>query len=202
MSETSLTAFLARVNGTRGHFQLESGHHGALWLDLDGLFASASRIAPFVTDLSSRVRRHNPEMICGPLLGGAFLAQLVAQELDLPFCFTERVMPANSMGLYRAQYVLPSVFRSRVPGRRIAIVDDVVSAGSALCATRSELASHGATVIVAGALLQLGDTGAGLLGRDGVPVEAVNRDDYMLWTPEQCPLCASMVPLTSPAAPV
>ncbi len=198
MSDTSLAAFLALVNGTRGHFLLESGHHGTLWLDLDELFTRASRIAPFVTDLAERIRPHDAEMICGPLLGGAFLAQLMAHELDLPFCFTERVMPAEPAGMYRAHYVLPSGFRSRVHGQRVAIVDDVVSAGSALRATRAELASHGAVVVVAGALLQLGDVGVGHLESVEVRVEAVARDDYTLWLPASCPLCASGIQLTGP----
>ena len=200
MSDTSLAAFLALVNGTRGHFLLESGHHGALWLDLDELFTSASRIAPFVTELASRLRPYDAEMICGPLLGGAFLSQLIAQALDLPFCFTERVMPAEPAGMYGAQYLLPSGFRSRVRGQRVAIVDDVVSAGSALRATRAELASHGATVVVGGALLQLGDVGARHLESAGVPVESVVRDDYTLWLPVSCPLCTSEIPLTGPAS--
>ncbi|MEO8621659.1 MAG: orotate phosphoribosyltransferase, partial [bacterium] len=93
MSETSTSAFLELVAGRRGHFQLESGHHGALWLDLDALFAVPARIDPFVTALANAIRPHNVDGVCGPLLGGAFLAQLVAQKLSAEFCFTERVMP-------------------------------------------------------------------------------------------------------------
>jgi orotate phosphoribosyltransferase len=199
MTDTSLEAFLSLVNGSHGHYLLESGHHGSLWLDLDGLFARSRRIAPFVEALSERLRRHEPEMICGPLLGGAFLAQLVAQQLDLSFCFTERVFPDAATGMYRWRYVLPTAFHSAVSRRRIAIVDDVISAGSSLRATLADLVSHEALVVVAGALLQLGDVGMAHLERSGVPVEAVTRDDYTLLLPESCPLCAANVPLTSPS---
>lgn len=44
-------AFLALARGRRGHFRLESGHHAALWLDLDGLFADWDAVAPFVRAL-------------------------------------------------------------------------------------------------------------------------------------------------------
>lgn len=197
---TSLAAFLSLVDGRRGHFQLESGHHGTLWLDLNGLFADAERIAPFVTELAEALRRHNVDMICGPLLGGAFLAQQVAQVLRVPFCFTERRMESDAAGLYPARYVLPRIFHDRVRAKRIAIVDDVVSAGSALRGTLAELVSHGAIVAGAGALLQLGDTGAALLAAEGVRVEAVARDEYALWSPGNCPLCESTVPLERPAS--
>jgi orotate phosphoribosyltransferase len=191
VSDVSTSAFLALVAGRRGHFQLESGHHGALWLDLDPLFADARRIEPFVAALADALGPYEVAAVCGPLLGGAFLAQLVARALSVEFCFTERVMPPESGALYQARYVLPPSFRSRVRGRRFAIVDDVMSAGSALRGTYAELQSHGAQPVVAGALLQLGDAGAQLFAQLGLPVEAVARDDYTLWLPAECPLCAA-----------
>src|SRR5258706_6918721 len=99
MSETDAAAFLELVSGREGHFHLESGHHSRLWLDLDALFADAHRIAPFVTALANALREYNVEIVCGPLLGGAFLAQLLAQTLAIEFCFTERVMPTQTQDL-------------------------------------------------------------------------------------------------------
>src|SRR2546430_17059629 len=116
MSETA-TAFLELVAGRRGHFQLESGHHGALWLDLDPLFAEPRRIQPFVDTLASALRRHDIAAVCGPLLGGAFLAPLVAPALAPEFCFTERVMPAEPGGLFSARSVLPTAVHEPLCGR-------------------------------------------------------------------------------------
>jgi orotate phosphoribosyltransferase len=138
--------------------------------------------------------------VCGPLLGGAFLAQLVAHALNVEFCFTERDTAVSSGGLYQARYRLPPASAARVPGKRVAIVDDVMSAGSALRATYSELQSHGATPVVVGALLVLGSAGVSFFEQQGVPVEAVARDDYELWLPGVCPLCAAGVPLKDMAA--
>jgi orotate phosphoribosyltransferase len=200
VSDTTTDAFLLLVGGRRGHFQLESGHHGGLWLDLDPLFAEPRRVAPFVDALATALRPHDVSAVCGPLLGGAFLAQLVAHALDVEFCFTQRVMPAESDGLYRARYVLPPAFAARVQGRRVAIVDDVMSAGSALRGTFTELRAHGAEPVVAGALLVLGAAGADFFAEQQVAVEAVARSTYALWTPAACPLCAAGAPLETPAA--
>ena len=200
MSETTPTTLLEMVAGRRGHFRLESGHHSGLWLDLDPLFAEPRRIAPFVAALTSALRPHAVSAVCGPLVGGAFLAQLVAHALDVEFCFTERVMPAERGGLYRARYRLPSAFGARLRGKRVAVVDDVMSAGSALRGTYAELQSHGATPVVAGALLVLGSTGARYFAEHGVTVEAVAREDYELWLPDDCPLCAAGLPIEDVAA--
>jgi orotate phosphoribosyltransferase len=193
-------AFLALVDGRRGHFRLESGHHGALWLDLDPLFAEPRRIAPFVDALADAVRPHAPDVICGPLLGGAFLAQRLAESLGADFAFTERRMPAAGDGLFRATYHLPPALARRVRGRRVAMVDDVMSAGSALRGTFAELRAHGAEPVAAGALLVLGTAGDLYFAAQGVPVTAAARSDYALWTPAECPLCAAGVPLEDVAA--
>lgn len=195
MSETDTAAFLELVSGRRGHFRLESGHHGGLWLDLDPLFADTRRIAPFVAALADSLWRYEVDAVCGPLLGGAFLAQLVAHRLGTEFFFTERVAPPDGDGLYQVRYILPRALAGRVRGKRVAIVDDVMSAGSALRGTHAELRSHGATVVAAGALLVLGTAGAAYFAGEGIAVEAGARDEYPLWLPESCPLCAAGVPL-------
>jgi orotate phosphoribosyltransferase len=133
--------------------------------------------------------------VCGPLLGGAFLAQRVADALGAAFCFTERVLPADASGLYAARYRLPHALAARVRGRRIALVDDVMSAGSALRGTYAELRAHGARPVAAGALLVLGSAGSSFFASEGIPVEAAARDEYELWTPAECPLCATGVPV-------
>src|SRR5204862_7100426 len=103
-------------------------------------------------------------------------------------------------GLYRARYSLPSALTHRVHGHRVAVVDDVMSAGSALRATYAELCDRGAVPVVAGALLVLGKKGAEFFAAREVAVEAVARDDYDLWLPTECPHCAAGVPLEDPTA--
>jgi orotate phosphoribosyltransferase len=195
MTEATATSFLESIAGRRGHFQLESGYHSELWFELDALFADSKRIAPFVAQLADAIRPHKVDWVCGPLLGGAFLAQLVAQALGVEFCFTQRVMPANSSGLYQASYRLPQVFAARVREKRIAIVDDIMSAGSALRGTYSELLTHGAIPVVAGALMVLGETGATYFAEQEIAVEAVVRHSYSLWLPAECPHCSAGMPL-------
>ena len=191
-------ALLELVAGRRGHFLLESGYHGRLWLDLDPLFADARRVAPFVSALADAIRPNHVSAVCGPLVGGAFLAQLVAQSLGVEFWFATRELDAETAGLFRARYALPPALAARARGRRVAMVDDVMSAGSSLRATFAALRAHGAEPVVAGALLVLGTTGERHFAEVGVPIVSVARDDYELWAPAECPLCSIGVPLDAP----
>lgn len=188
-AEADRNDFLALVSARRGHFLLESGYHGALWLELGGLFSDPGRVQPFIERLADAMGRHHVDLVCGPLQGGAELAQHVAGILGADFAFTERA-PQSGAGLFTARYRLPSAFVEHVRGKRIALIDDVMSAGSSLRATHTELLDHGAIPVVAGALLVLGTRGQEFFAERGIPVEAVVRDSYDVWAPESCPMCA------------
>ena len=82
--------FLRLLSARRGHFALESGHHGNLWLDLDSLFLRPAALLPFARELARRLAAHRVEAIVGPLVGGAFVAQAIAAELDVRFAFAGR----------------------------------------------------------------------------------------------------------------
>lgn len=188
-------AILGLVTSREGHFRLESGHHGRLWLDLDGLFVEPARVAPLVDRLARLLRAYEPTAVCGPLLGGAFLAQALSAALQLEFLFTERVTSQLSGGSYRAEYRLPKGLRDRVRGKRVAVVDDVISAGSATRGTHAALKAHGARTAVVAALLVFGSTAARFFEQEGVPVTSVAQRPYELWLPEACPLCVARLPL-------
>ncbi len=191
MQSELLTLIAARD----GHFRLESGHHGNLWLDLDPLFVRPGRLRRFVAGLADRLARHGVEAVCGPLTGGAFLAQAVAAALDVEFYYTERVVSAQRDSLYAVTYRLPGGLREQVRGKSVAIVDDVINAGSALRGTVAELRASGARPAAAGALLVLGSAAADWCAVQGLPLEAIAALENEIWAPAECPLCMAGVPL-------
>jgi orotate phosphoribosyltransferase len=183
------------VAGRRGHFRTESGYHSALWFDLDALFAASDRVWPFVDALSDLLRPYKPNVICGPLRGGAFLAQQIAEMTDSEFWYTERVGNEGEGGLFEARYQLPAAFTNRIEGARVAIVDDVMSAGSSLRATDADLRAKGLKVVAVGALLSLGTVGSSYFTDRNIPVKAVASDRFDMWLPADCPHCSAGVPL-------
>ncbi|MFO0811279.1 MAG: phosphoribosyltransferase family protein [Gemmataceae bacterium] len=180
-----------------GHFRFESGHHGNLWLDLDGLFRRSRRLRPFAEALASKLARHTVAVVCGPLVGGAFLAQTVADILDIEFCHAEPFVPDEREALYPVQYRLPVSIRSDVRGKAVAVVDDVVNAGSAVRGAYTALDECGARVVAIGALVVLGTVAPVHFAERGVPLERLADWPNDLWDPTACPLCAAGVPLAN-----
>jgi orotate phosphoribosyltransferase len=81
----------------------------------------------------------------------------------------------------------------------VVLVDDVVSAGSAIRASHLELGEAGAQTVAGGTLLLLGELASEHFGRLGLPIEAVIRDGYDSWEGSRCPLCAAGVPVEDPS---
>lgn len=191
---------LELIDARRGHVLLESGHHSELWLDLDTLLLRPARVMPFVRDLAEMLAQAaHPDAICGPLLGGGLIASAVATLLDLELYIAEPVVPSDGGGgLFRARYAVRGATRPRLRGRRIALVDDVVNAGSATRATVSDLRSAGADVVAVGALLVLGTAAADYAEQEGIALVRVAAMANRIWRPTACPLCESGEALEDP----
>jgi len=182
---------LQSVTALRGHFRYESGHHGDLWLDLEGLFVDARRTRGWVAALAGRVMACRPEFICGPLLGGAFVAHLLAAEIGAGFVFAERF--ASAAGPVR--YLIPASLRGLLSGKRVLLVDDAVNAGSALLSTLADLLNCGAELAGFASLLTLGEAAGQIARQQQVPFFTLVSLERGMWIPEECPLCRSGVPL-------
>jgi orotate phosphoribosyltransferase len=192
---------LSLLSAQRGHFRHESGFHGDLWLDLDRLILRPARLAPLSRELAARLRPTGVEAIVGPLTGGAFIALTIAAELDLLFCASEPRAGDAGEALYSVSYRIPPSLAPLLAGKRVAVVDDVINAGSALRGTFAALVEAGARPVVAAALLVLGERIEPFLAENHLDLIALARLPSPLWEPKHCPLCARAVPF-GPSHPV
>ena len=175
---------------TRGHFRYESGHHGDLWLDLDTLLVDARAVQGWAAALAQQVAACRPEVVCGPLIGGAFVAQALAASIGADFVFAERRLVEGGVA-----YRIPDGLRARLAGRRVVLADDAVNAGSALLATLEDARRCGAELAGFASLITLGDAAATLAARHRVPFAHLVALERSLWPAQACPLCAKGVPL-------
>ena len=184
------TLLEAALKTPSGHFVYESGHHGDLWVDLLRLSSRAPLLRACASELARLARPQAPELLCGPLVGGAFLAQFTASELGLPAVLAEKVVEDDM------RYRVPPSLRSLVAGKRVLLVDDAINAGAAGRSTARDLKEAGARVVAVGTLLAMGDGGERLAAELGVPLHALARRERNLWRPDDCPLCARGLPLS------
>jgi orotate phosphoribosyltransferase len=182
----------------RGHFRLESGHHGELWLELERLCLHPGQVRPFATELARQLASLRVEAVCGPLNEGSFVALMVAEAMGVEFTYAERVPAPGRPGLFPVDYRVPAPLHPFLRGRRVAIVNDVINAGSAVRGAFADLQAIGAVPVALASLVVLGDSAARLADGWGLPLVTLSRQANPLWEPSACPLCAAGVPLQNP----
>jgi orotate phosphoribosyltransferase len=105
--------------------------------------------------------------------------------------------------LYPVEYRIPAgvTHSTRITGKAIAVVDDAISAGSAVRDTLASLESYGARPVAIGALLVLGHQAEQFCMQRGLELEYVAQLPYEVWLPAECPLCSSGLVLEDMGAP-
>lgn len=186
--------FFSLVTARRGHFLYESGYHSDLWLDLETLCRQPLVVQRYAAELAAKITTMRPEVICGPLIEGAIVAFAVAFDLGCEFAYTMRLADPSRSGMFPVRYELPQVLCPIVCGKRVVIVNDVISAGSAVRGTADSLNAAGATVAGVAALAVLGNKFAAYASERHLALEALLQlPENNLWEPGNCPLCASSV---------
>ena len=178
---------------------MESGYHSERWFELDRVLAQRERLQPFVSALAQRIAAHQIDAVCGPMTGGALLAEQIASEIGTDYLFTERFAPppTEATDFFPVRYTLPADQRERVRGKRVAIVDDAISAGSAVRGTHADLLACGAQPVALGALFIFGGAAAKFAIEHSLAHEGIALMSFGMWKPAECPLCRAGVALES-----
>lgn len=178
-------AFEAAGAILQGHFVYTSGRHGSQYLEKFRLLEDPRA----TTELGGMIARHftalRPEVVAGPTLGGVILAYEVARQLGAKAIYLERGEAGGRV--LRRGFAIGE-------NRRVLLVDDVVTTGGSLAESTDCIRQAGGTVIGIGVLA---DRTAGRTSL-GVPFFACATLDFASYAPQQCPLCASGVPLEAP----
>jgi orotate phosphoribosyltransferase len=183
-----------------GHFDLGTGYHGDVWLDLDALFLRPAVLRPHVRVLADRLREHRVDAVCGPMEGGAFLAYALAELMEVAFLPAYRAPASEAGAVTEFRLAWTGGAGEGIGGWRVAIADDAVNAGTAVRACARELSDQGAVPVAVAALLAVGPANETMAAAPSVPFYAVDAVQSSAWLPANCPLCADAVPLTDPAS--
>jgi orotate phosphoribosyltransferase len=191
------SSFVELLSVKKGHFLLESGMHGDVWFDLEPVFVHPHLLEPFIDGLATVLSHFDIDALCGAFVGGAFIAYPIARRMELNFFYTERAI-RNENGVQTVSYRLPAALSSAVTNRKIAVIDDVINAGSAVTKTSDELRSFGGIPVVMASILTVGGHSPKRLSKAYPPVVSLEHLESMLWEPQGCPLCKSGVSLVDP----
>jgi orotate phosphoribosyltransferase len=113
----------------------------------------------------------------------------------VPFSYSEPVRDHRTAGLFPVSYPIPKSLQAELKGQRVAIINDVINAGSAVRGTLTALKQCGAQPVAIATLAVYGEAASELAQQHGVALETLATFSSRIWEPSACPLCAKGVPV-------
>jgi orotate phosphoribosyltransferase len=198
MSDSDVLATLAAVGAliTGDHLVYTSGRHGSSYVNKDALYPHTAATSAVCARIAERFADAGAEVVAGPTVGGVIMAQWTARHLSE---LTGREVLAVYAEEEQADGVRRRVFRrgydGLLAGRRVLVVEDILTTGGSARMVVEAVAAAGGTVVGVGALCNRGGVTAGAIGAPllfslaEVPLES--------FAPEECPLCRAGLPINT-----
>jgi orotate phosphoribosyltransferase len=193
---------ILRQNGVilEGHFVLKAGHHSGKYINKDEVYTDALAISGLCIDLALPFRddKRAPdqlvETVIGPAIGGVVLSHGAAHFLCLDGRRVRSVF-ADKDEDDDDRFIIKRGYDKHIIGRRVLVVEDIITTGSSVRGTIDAVRNFGGTVLGVAALCNRGRITAEMLD---VPklVQLVTMD-LETWDPADCLLCKTGVPINT-----
>jgi orotate phosphoribosyltransferase len=199
MTEQTVLETLERLGAliTNSHVVYTSGRHGASYVNKDALYPHTAETAATCALIAGHFAGAGVEVVAGPTVGGVILAQWVAHQLPalpgggrpLAIYAEEQETDGERARVFRRGY------DALVPGRRVLVVEDILTTGGSARKVVAAVRALGGEVVGLGALCNRGGLSADALG---VPelytLTSLSLESY---DPADCPLCRNGVPINT-----
>jgi len=165
-----------------GHFKLTSGRHSDVYYEKFTLLKNPTLCTKICKEMADRFAGKGVETVVGPTTGGIIIAYDVARYLGIESIYAE----AGERGrVFKRGFSLE-------PGRKIVIVDDILTTGRSLREVIDLVRQYEAEIVSLAVLL---NRSGGEVTFD-YPLESLATVSADTWAPEDCPLCADGVEIT------
>ncbi|MDR0888278.1 MAG: orotate phosphoribosyltransferase [Coriobacteriales bacterium] len=170
----------------KGHFKLTSGRHSDTYIQCARILEHPRLTNQLAVEAARRLPGDvKVDMVASPAIGGILFGFAVAFSLHTPFIFSERKDGAMQ---FRRSFEVPK-------NASILVVEDVVTTGGSVKEVIDLVRDAGANVA---GVVSIIDRGAN--PDFGAPFYPLLRLKTPSWSPEECDLCSSGVPLDAPGS--
>jgi orotate phosphoribosyltransferase len=171
-----------------GHFLLASGLHSPVYWEKFRILQYPHLTGQLCGLIAQRFKEHRIDVVAGPTTGGIILAFETARQLGVRSIFAEK---EGGLRVFRRDFQIS-------PGEHILVVDDILTTGSSVRETIAAVEKWGGIPIGIGVLVDRSEKDMNF----GAPLFSCLRVPATVYSAQECPLCATHVPLVKPGAPV
>src|SRR3989344_1044334 len=195
MTESKVLDLLQKVGAFRsGHFVFTSGRHSYSYVNKDALYPYTHDTSRLCKVMAERFADKDVEVVVGPTMGAAILAQLVA------FHLTE-LMGREVYGVYadkdgQGGFILRRGYDEIVKGKKVLVVEDLTTTGGSIKKVVDVVRKAGGNVIGAIAIVNRGGVKKEAVGDPPVFTSLVTLE-LDSWDEGECELCKKGIPVNT-----
>jgi orotate phosphoribosyltransferase len=171
-----------------GHFLLTSGLHSPVYWEKFHVLQHPRYTEQLCGFISRHYAKSDIEIVAGPTTGGIILAHEVGRQLDVRSLFAEKEGDKRS---FKRGFGVK-------PGERVLVVDDILTTGKSLREVLDLVREQDGVVAGIGVLVDRSEQEHDF----GAPLFSCLRSKTITYKPENCPLCASGIPLIKPGSSI
>lgn len=182
-----------------GHFVFTSGRHSSVYVNKDAVYARTSEISKLCRIIAAQFAGFDPQMVIAPAVGGVVLSQWTTHHLSTlskrDFSVPDPVLAAYAeKSKDGREFVIKREYAKLIPGKRVLVVEDVLTTGGSAKSVVKAVRKIGGEVIGVGALFNRGNVTKRKLG--GVPkLFSICNEKMDDWPEDKCSLCVDGVPI-------
>lgn len=181
---------------TDSHIVYTSGRHGSAYINKDAVFPYTRIIKRLCGEIADHFGRVDVDIVAGPAIGGAILAQYVAYYLCRPedqkevlAIYAEEAIDEKGEKIK----IFKRGYDKRIPGKRVLVVEDVLTTGGSAKKVIEAVRKLGGEVVGLGVLCNRGEVKPENVGVEEIfALSEIKMDSY---PEEDCPLCKENIPI-------
>lgn len=174
-----------------GHFGLASGEHSETYIDKNAIYMRPLQTSEFCEAIANKFKGHEVEVVVGPATGGIILAHEVARHLTQ---LTDREVWAMYADKADDSFILKRGYSRFVPNKRVLVVEDIVTTGTAARKVCEVVEEHNGSVVGVGALVNRSPEKPILTQYD---FQALLNYSIPTYPSRYCPSCNKGIPIDS-----
>lgn len=196
MDENAVLKLLVGINAlvTGSHVVYASGKHGSDYVNKDAIYPHVWETSRICRQLAKLFVDECVEVVLAPAVGGIVLSQWTAYHLET-FQEGRQVLAVYADKTEDGGFVLRRGYDKLVAGRRVLMIEDVLTTGGSVRKTIEATRAANGEVIGLGAICNRGNVTATDVG---VPMlRALVNLPLDAWNESDCPLCEQGIPINA-----
>lgn len=176
------------------HFVYTKSGHGKAYVNKDDVYIDPDQLSLLCQEIAFRVRDSNIQVVCGPTVGGVLVANRTTEWLR-KFTGDPSIVATFADESPDGGRILKRGYDSRVAGKKVLVVEDVINTGGSAAATVKAVQVAGGEVVMCYALCNRSADKEGVAKKIAVPLQSLLNVDMDNYPADECPYCIDGRPI-------